>query len=155
MKTPPPGWPRLSAGVFYDEPAKAIDWLCRAFGFEVRLKVERDDGSIVHSELVFGEGLIMVGGTGRSDPEKEAWQGKYVSPRSIEGQNTQSICIFVDDPDAHCARARAEGATVIREPRTDDYGGDYWSDRTYGALDLEGHLWWFMQRLRNPKSDAR
>ena len=51
MKTPPPGWPRLSAGVFYDEPAKAIDWLCRAFGFEVRLKVEGDDGSIVHSTV--------------------------------------------------------------------------------------------------------
>jgi uncharacterized glyoxalase superfamily protein PhnB len=155
MKSPPPGWPRLSCAVFYDDPAKAIDWLCRAFGFEVRLKVEGDDGAIVHSELIFGEGLVMVAGAGRKDPDKEAWQGKYVSPRSIEGRNTQSICMFVDDADAHCTRARAAGAQVIREPRTEDYGDDYWSDRTYGALDLEGHLWWFMQRLRGPASDGR
>ena len=155
MKSPPPGWPRLSCAVFYDDPAKAIDWLCRAFGFEVRLKVEGDDGAIVHSELIFGEGLVMVAGAGRKDPDKEAWQGKYVSPRSIQGGNTQSIALFVDDADAHCTRARAAGAQVIREPRTEDYGDDYWSDRTYGALDLEGHLWWFMQRLRGPASDGR
>ena len=155
MKSPPPGWPRLSCAVFYDDPAKAIDWLCRAFGLEVRLKVEGDDGAIVHSELIFGEGLVMVAGAGRKDPDKEAWQGKYVSPRSIQGGNTQSIALFVDDADAHCTRARAAGAQVIREPRTEDYGDDYWSDRTYGALDLEGHLWWFMQRLRGPASDGR
>jgi len=44
---------------------------------------------------------------------------------------------------------------IIREPRTDDYGDDYWADRTYGALDPEGHLWWFMQRMREPKSHAK
>jgi uncharacterized glyoxalase superfamily protein PhnB len=37
-----------------------IDWLCRALGFEVRLKVEGDGGRIEHSELVYGEALIMV-----------------------------------------------------------------------------------------------
>jgi uncharacterized glyoxalase superfamily protein PhnB len=155
MKAPPPGWPRLAASVFYDEPAKAIDWLCRAFGFEVRLKVEGDDGNIVHSELLFGEGLVMVNGTGREEPGREAYQHRLVSPRAIQGRNTQNLCLFVDDADAHCARARAAGAEVVREPRTDDYGEDYWSDRTYGAFDPEGHLWWFMQRIRNPKADAR
>ena len=35
MKPPPKGWPRLSAAVFYDDPKAAIDWLCRAFGFEL------------------------------------------------------------------------------------------------------------------------
>ena len=60
MKPTPAGWPRLSASVFYDDPHTAIAWLCRAFGFEVRLKVEGDDGVIVHSELCYGEALIMV-----------------------------------------------------------------------------------------------
>ena len=27
-------------------------------------------------------------------------------------------------------------------------GDDYWTDRSYGALDPEGHLWWFMQRIK-------
>ncbi len=149
MKPTPPGWPRLSQSVYYRDPAKGIDWLCHAFGFEVRLKVEHDGAGIVHSELTFGEGLVMVGGTGRTDAGKAAWQALQKSPLDLEGANTQSICIFVDDVDAHCERARAAGATILREPETTDYGDDYWTDRSYGCLDPEGHLWWFMQRLRN------
>ena len=30
------------------------------------------------------------------------------------------------------------------------YGADYWADRSYGALDPEGRMWWITQRLRNP-----
>jgi len=44
MKPTLKGWPRLSTAIFYDDAAGAIDWLCRAFGFEVRLKVEGDGG---------------------------------------------------------------------------------------------------------------
>ncbi|WAS96757.1 VOC family protein [Nannocystis punicea] len=151
MKSTPTGWPRISSSIFYDDPAAAIDWLCRAFGFEVRLKVEGEDGDIVHSELVFGEGLVMVGGTRARDPERESYQKHHVSPRSVGGGNTQTLCVFVDDVDAHCAHARASGARVFREPTTSDYGEEYWSDRSYGALDPEGHQWWFMQRIRDPR----
>jgi hypothetical protein len=38
------------------------------------------------------------------------------------------------------------------EPATHDYGGDYWTDRSYGCVDLGGHHWWFAQRLRNPNA---
>ena len=80
MKDSPKGWPRISSSLFYEDAGKAIDWLCRAFGFEVRLKVEGEDGSLEHSELVFGEGLIMVGQQGHGDkPEHQL----MVSPRSI------------------------------------------------------------------------
>jgi uncharacterized glyoxalase superfamily protein PhnB len=149
MKSPPQGWPRMAQSVYYDDPRAAIAWLCSAFDFEVRLKVEGSEGEIVHSELTYGEGLVMVGGTGTRDANKEAWQARQMSPKSASGRNTQSICIFVDDVDAHCAKAVAHGATIHREPKTDDYGDDYWSDRTYGATDPEGHMWWFMQRLRS------
>lgn len=147
MKPTPPGWPRISSALYYDDAETAIDWLCNAFGFMVRLKVAGEDGSIVHSELEFGDGLIMVGQTGKSDPGRQAWQSSQVSPAAIEQRNTQSLCVHVDDVDAHCARARAAGAQVFREPLTTDYGEGYWTDRTYGARDLEGHLWWFVQRL--------
>ena len=144
MKPTPPGWPRMSASIYYDDPRAAIDWLVRAFGFEVRLKVEGEGGSIVHSELTFGEGLVMVGGTNGKEP----WQATNRSPKSLGGANTQALAFFVDDVDAHHARAVAAGATIIRPPETNDYGAEYWSDRSYGALDPEGHLYWFMQRMR-------
>jgi uncharacterized glyoxalase superfamily protein PhnB len=151
MKPTPPGWPRLSASVFYDDPRAAIEWLSRAFGFEVRLKVEGEDGAIHHSELVFGEALVMVAGTSGKEP----WQKTNKSPQSLGGSVTQALAIFVDDVDGHHARAVAAGATIVLEPRTDDYGEDYWSDRTYGALDPEGHLWWFMQRLRTSAKQSK
>lgn len=61
---------------------------------------------------------------------------------------------MVDDADAHCTRAKAVGAAVVREPETSDYGADYWADRSYGALDPEGRLWWFIQRVRTGGVDA-
>jgi uncharacterized glyoxalase superfamily protein PhnB len=146
VKPTPPGWPRISSSLFYQDAAKAIDWLCRAFGFEVRLKVESDGGVIEHSELVLGDGLVMVGTAGKGGPESAYWK----SPRQLSGANTQSLFVYVDDVDAHCARARAAGATITTEPKTKDYGEEYWSDRTYQALDPEGHHWWFGQRLRSP-----
>ena len=44
QKPAPKDWPRISSGVFYEDPKKAIDWLCEAFGFKVRLLVEGDGG---------------------------------------------------------------------------------------------------------------
>ena len=155
MKKTPAGWPRITPAVYYEEPRAAIDWLCRAFGFEVRLKVEGEGGRIEHSELTFADGLIMVGTAGSVSEGKADWQKFYASPKSVQSKNTQALALFVDDVDAHCARARAAGAVIIREPKTDEYGEDYWSDRTYGAKDPEGHLWWFMQRVRDAKTDAK
>ncbi len=134
----------MSASVFYDDAAAAIDWLVRAFGFELRLKVEGEGGRIVHSELLFGDGVIMVGSTGGDQP----YQERFRSPQELGGAVTQSLALFVDDCDAQYARAVAAGAGTVREPRTDDYGDDYWVDRTCGVTDPEGHLWWFMQRVK-------
>ena len=151
MKPTPPGWPRISSALFYADPAAAIDWLCAAFGFEVRLKVEGQGGRIEHSELEFGDGLIMVGGVGPQYADRDSdspWKQKCASPTMLDGRVTQNLCLHVDDVDAHCARARKAGAQICYEPKTTDYGEEYWADRSYAAIDLEGHIWWFMQRMR-------
>jgi len=146
MKPTPKGWPRISSALVYQDPARAIDWLCKAFGFEVRLKVEGDGGAIVHSELTFGEGLIMVAGETPAGLRVRAR-----SPRSLGGANTQSLCVYVDDAEAHHARAVAAGAKITRPLQVSDYGEAYWADRNYQAEDLEGHAWYFTQRIRDPK----
>ncbi|MFO0554031.1 MAG: VOC family protein [Polyangiaceae bacterium] len=149
MKPTPPGWPRISSSLYYEDPRAAIDWLCRAFGFEVRLLVEGDGGRVEHSELVFGDGLIMVSGAYKID------RFPYVrAPGQVGGGNTQNMMVYVDDAEAHCARARAAGAVIVDEPTTHDYGEDYWSDRGYSCRDVGGHHWWFYQRLRSAKSEA-
>jgi uncharacterized glyoxalase superfamily protein PhnB len=150
MKPTPEGWPRISSCVTYRNAADMIDWLCRAYGFEIRLKVEGDEGRIEHSELTYGnDGLIMV------SSEKQGYGNEHGaplrSPASVNGANTQSLMVYVDDVEAHCTQARAAGATIVNELADHDYGEDYWTDRGYGASDPEGHMWWFAQRTRNPK----
>jgi len=151
-KPTPPGWPRIASVVYYDDAETAIDWLCHAFGFMVRIKVAGEDGSIVHCELVYGDGMIMVGQTGRQDEGKGNWQSCQTSPRALAQRNTQSLCVQVDDVDVHCERARTSGATIYSDPATTDHGEKYWTDRSYGARDLEGHMWWFIQRLKTSAS---
>jgi uncharacterized glyoxalase superfamily protein PhnB len=136
----PAGWPRVTTSLFYDDAAAAIDWLCKAFGFSVRLRVDGEDGVIVHSELEYLDGLIMVGSVSRGEHRR--------SPKSIGGANTQSIMLYVTDLDAHLARARAAGATILMEPKVSDYGDEYWIDRSYEVMDLEGHRFWFCERLK-------
>ncbi len=148
MKPVPSDWPRISSAIYYKDPRAAIDWLCHAFGFEVRIKIEGEDGAIHHSELTFGEGVIMVGGEGAWNDNPERAFAK--SPRSLDNANTQSLMVYVDDVDSHCARARAAGAVILTEPKDVDYGAEHWSDRGYSCEDLDGHTWYFAQRLRSP-----
>ena len=137
----PAGWPRISPSLAYQDPVRAIDWLVAAFGFSVRIKVPDDSGGIVHSELTFGEAVVMVAG--------ERLQGTSLarSPKSLAGATTQGLFVYVDDIEAHYARALAAGARVERPLATTDYGADYWIDRGYTVLDPEGHAWHFAQRM--------
>jgi uncharacterized glyoxalase superfamily protein PhnB len=142
----PKNQPRSSSSAAYEDANKAIEFLCRAFGFEVLLKVDGEGGRVEHSELGLGGGIVMIG-----DPKAEKGRDWYVPPSKLGGANTQVMMFFVDDVDAHCARARAAGATIFMEPTTSDYGDDYWSDRSYGAVDIGGHHWWFVTRVRDKK----
>lgn len=145
MKPSPPGWPRISTAVYYVEPRAAIDWLCDAFGFEVRLLIEGEPGTVEHSELTFGDGLVMVGGL---KPEKFP---QRKAPSQLGGANTQNLMVYVDDVEAHFQNAKARGAKIVKEPETTDYGEEYWTDRGYECEDPEGHRWWFYQRLHTGK----
>ena len=144
MKPAPAGWPRMSAGLIYDDAKAAIDWLCNAFGFEVRLLVETGDGGLAHSEIVYGESVLMVAQAG-SRPH-------YKSNKPDAG-STHSLMLYVDDLDAHIQRARKAGAVITVEPQVSDYGADYWSDRSYGAVDCGGHHWWVCQRIKTGNPD--
>lgn len=123
--TPSNIYPSLS----YDDATAAIDWLCQAFGFEKRLVVSGPDGTVLHSELTIGPGVIMIGST-RLD------QGR-VSPRSLTGIH-QALSVQVDDPDAHYERATNAGAEIMQELKDEEYGS-----RGYMVKDLEGHQWYF------------
>ncbi len=116
---------------YRDAPA-AIEFLCRAFGFERKAVYEGEGGSIAHAELTLGNGMIMLGSI--NDGE----YGRLLVRPHEAGGVTMSVYCIVEDPDAHCACARAAGAEITREPVTQDYGG-----RDYTCKDTEGHVWTF------------
>jgi uncharacterized glyoxalase superfamily protein PhnB len=115
--------------LFYRDANAAIDWLCRAFGFRRRFVVPGPDGAVVHSELSLGTGVVMIGSL--------KLDSSYCSPTDLAGLH-QILSVHVADPDAHYARALAEGATITQELRDEDYGS-----RGYMARDPEGHEWYF------------
>jgi uncharacterized glyoxalase superfamily protein PhnB len=127
--------PTLSTAICYRDPFAALKWLEAAFGFEPTMVVVNPDGGLGHSEMRLGDGMIMVG---------REWDERHKSPASIEGMNTQSVHVQLDEGiDAHCARARKAGAIIVRELADQFYG-----DRTYAALDPEGHNWSFGQTIK-------
>lgn len=76
--------------------------------------VSVSDGRLVHSEMRFGDGYIIV------DSE---WADHVASPASVAGKNMQSVYVRLKDGlDSHCDRARAAGAEIVQEPADQFYG---------------------------------
>ena len=122
---------RIIPALRYRNAKAAIDFLCKAFGFETRMVVPREDDRIAHAELVLDNGMIMLG-----DAATE--YGSFVVPPGTGQPVTQGIYVVVADVDAHYARAKAAGAEILLDIKTQDYGG-----RDYTCRDLEGHVWTF------------
>jgi uncharacterized glyoxalase superfamily protein PhnB len=121
--------PKIYPCLRYEDAPAAIDWLGKAFGFEKLMVVPGPEGTVAHAELKYGPCVVMLGSV-KNDPYG-------ASPKTLKAI-TQTIYIGLDDPDAHCAKARAAGADVFREPVDTDYGS-----REYSCRDLEGHVWSF------------
>ena len=115
----------------YNDAKAAINWLCDTFGFTQHLVVEDGDGGIAHAQLIFGNGMIMLG-SARDDAF-----GRQQRPPTTDAV-TQSPYIIVSDIDEHYARAVEAGATITVEIKDEDYGG-----RVYSCRDPQGQLWNF------------
>lgn len=118
---------------YRDAPA-AIDWLCRAFGFEKHAIYPDDNNGIAHAQLTFGNGMIMLASAGSNDTE---YRRLMKLPDEIGGLQTQTVCLVVADADAVYAMAREAGAKIIIV-KDEDYGG-----RGFTCRDLENYVWSF------------
>jgi uncharacterized glyoxalase superfamily protein PhnB len=119
----------------YEDAAKAVEWLCGAFGFAERLRAERN-GVVMHAQLVVGDGAIMLGRQG----------GQYRPPHA--GEINQYVHVTVQDVDGHFERAKQRGARIIDPPNDKPFG-----ERQYTAEDPEGHRWTFSQHIADVAPD--
>jgi uncharacterized glyoxalase superfamily protein PhnB len=129
----------FTTSLLYRDPKGALAWLEKAFGMETTMAIDGppEAPEMCHYEMALhGHGRIMIGGE---------WSAEVRSPASIGGVNTQSVHVQLPSGlDEHCEAARAAGAKVVYEPEDQFYG-----DRTYRAVDLEGHLWTFSVHVRD------
>jgi uncharacterized glyoxalase superfamily protein PhnB len=102
---------------YADAPA-AIEWLCKAFGFQKNVVHPNPDGTIAHAQLTVGGGMVMLGSGEKGSTE------------------AQGIYIVVPDCDAVYAMAKAADAEITRDIRDMEYGG-----RGFTCKDPEGHQW--------------
>ncbi|MFF4584793.1 VOC family protein [Streptomyces sp. NPDC001388] len=123
--------PTICPTLLYADAKAAIRQLTEAFGFTELSVYESDEekaGTVMHAELVYGNGAVMLGSKGRGG----------VFDAAMEGAGPTGVYVVVDDVDAHHRRAVEHGAEILMPPTDQDYGS-----RDYMARDLEGNIWSF------------
>ncbi|GAB2962190.1 VOC family protein [Streptomyces pseudoechinosporeus] len=122
------GRPSIFPTLLYGDAKAAIRQLTEAFGFIEASVYEGEGGTVLHAELVQGNGAVMLGSRGRGGRFDEA----------MKGSTHTGVYVVVDDVDAHHQRAVDHGAEILMPPTDQDYGS-----RDYMARDLEGNIWSF------------
>lgn len=115
--------PNVVPTLTYVDAAGAIAYLETAFGLTVHEKHLGEDGSVMHAELLWGNGMVMVSTRAEG------------SPFSL---GPQCVYLVTDDPDGLYERAVAAGAEIVMAPTDQDYGS-----RDFSTRDVEGNVWAF------------
>lgn len=110
----------------YPDPATAADWLERAFGFSVRLRIANH-----RIQMHAGTGCFTIA------------HGNMVPNHSC------SVQVRVEDAHLHSDRARAFGARILSDPEDHVYG-----ERQYSADDFYGHRWIFTETIADVEPES-
>lgn len=110
----------------YEDAHAAMLFLETAFGFEKVAAYNDEDGNLMHGEMRFGDGYIMMG-TGRDEQRGDT----TTAP-------TRGTYCVVEDVDAHFAQAKAASANIVYGPEDTEFG-----TRRYRCMDPEGYEWTF------------
>jgi uncharacterized glyoxalase superfamily protein PhnB len=105
--------------LYYPDPGAAADWLCKAFGFTIRLRIGNH-----RIQMKAGDGCFVV------------------ADGTAPAGHAHATMVRVDDAHAHCEHARQNGASITTPPTNHMFG-----ERQYNALDFAGHRWTFTQSI--------
>lgn len=128
--------------ISYEDGVAALEWLVNAFGFRERTRMVDSSGRLMHGELEAGGGLVMLASPtpDYESPQRHREHCERAKKWSAVPWIIDGVLVYVDDLDAHFARAKASGATILSEIEDGGPG------RRYRAEDLEGHRWFFFER---------
>ena len=99
--------------LIYPDPGTAADWLARAFGFSIRLRIANH-----RIQMRAGDGCFTIA------------EGSAIPSHS------HIVQVRIEDAKGHCERARQNGAIILTEPVDHPYG-----ERQYNAHDVAPEEW--------------
>lgn len=123
----PEGYHTVTPYLIVSEAAAVIAFFEKAFGAEVKSRLDGPDGSVMNAELKVGTSMVMV---------SDAREGIPPQPTSLY--------FYVDDVDATYGKAIAAGGISVMEPADMFYG-----DRHGGVMDPSGNTLWIATRKEN------
>ncbi len=104
----------------YPDIGYAIDWLCKTFGFTLRIRMGDHRAQL---NVPDGGALVLI-------------------EQSAEVSLRTSVMVRVEDAKAHYDRAKRSDVRIVREPTDYPYG-----ERQYNVEDFAGHQWCFSQSI--------
>jgi uncharacterized glyoxalase superfamily protein PhnB len=110
----------------YADVGEALDWLCDAFGFTLRVRIANH-----RAQVNVGDGAIVLTERGGAGHEARA-----------DIELAHGVMVRVEDVHRHHEHARQRGVRILRPPADHPYG-----ERQYTAEDIGGHRWTFSQSI--------
>ena len=104
--------------LIYPDVDAAVDWLCKVFGFTLRVSI----GSH-RAQLNVGEGSVVIA-------------------EGSAGAGADSVMVRIEDVDAHHARSLENSVEILSAPTEYPYG-----ERQYTVKDFAGRSWTFSQTI--------
>jgi uncharacterized glyoxalase superfamily protein PhnB len=102
----------------YEDVGEAIDWLCEAFGFTLRVRIGNH-----RAQLNVGDGAVVLTELRRREME----------PATGDVDLAHAVMVRVSDAKGHYEHARERGARVLGPPVDYPYG-----ERQYTARERPG-----------------
>ena len=137
--------PRVIPMLAYADAGRAADWICRAFDFREAKRFTNEAGVVTDVVLERDDGATVLVGhpndayEGPRDHAEHCAAAASWLDRSVI---VDGLVVYVDDIEAHHARAVAAGARIISGLETNPM------QRQYRVEDLEGHRWMFATSVR-------
>ena len=121
----PEGYASLSPYLVVDGAQKLIDFLLATFGAKVTRRFDNEDGSLMHSEIMIDDTVVMLSDASENYPAFPVW-----------------LHVYVPDVAATYAKALAAGGISVQEPvKKDD------PDLRAGVQDPTGNTWWLATQV--------
>lgn len=128
----PDGYNTVTPYLVVQEPEETIHFLKQVLGAtELLAPMRREDGSIMHAEMLLGNSPIMLGGA------TAEWT-----------PSPAMLYVYVADADEAYRKAMALGGISLMEPSDQPHG-----DRYSMVLDSQGNQW-CMAQMKEKVSEA-